>query len=45
MLTNLLFKNLKNKQKLGKSINAEPWKPNGKTLEEWVKYWVNSWFE
>ena len=29
----------------GFDINVEPWKPYGKTLEEWVKYWINSWFE
>ena len=29
----------------GFDINVEPIELQGKTAEEWVKYWVNSWFE
>ena len=29
----------------GFDINVQPVLINGKTVEEWVKYWVNSWFE
>ena len=29
----------------GFDIDIEPILIEGKTFEEWVKYWVNSWFE
>ena len=29
----------------GFDIDVQPIKINGKTIEEWVKSWVNSWFE
>ena len=29
----------------GFGIDMEPLLINGKTIEEWVRVWVNSWFE
>ena len=29
---------------IGFDINVKACKPFGKTLEQWVKSWVNSWF-
>ena len=29
----------------GFDIDVEPWRPYGKTPQEWIKRWINSWFE